>query len=510
MTSRKTKAIWEFGDFQTPLALAKTASSLVSHLGFVPQSILEPTCGRGAFLLAAAASFPEAKCFVGVEINKEHLAYCRRQTAGTSYEDRMRLLHGDFFSLGWESVLAELPEPLLIIGNPPWVTSSELGLLGSQNLPEKSNFHGRSGIEALTGKSNFDISEWMLLKQMEWLQTRNGVLAMLCKTSVARKVLIHAWKHGQKMALARIYKIDALKYFGAAVDACFFVVDCTQKRRSKDCEVYEHIEAAHPSYTIGYHDDILVVDVAAYKRWKHLRGTETAYVWRSGLKHDCSKVMELKRYGKRFRNGFDREVDLEETYLFPLYKSSDIGNGRLHECRKCVLVTQRTIGEDTEHIAQNAPATWKYLQENKALLDKRASIIYKNKPPFSIFGVGEYTFAPWKVAISGFYKKLDFKVIGPVEGRTAMLDDTIYFLPCDSREEAQFLADMLNSVLAREFLSSMIFWADKRPITVELLKRLNMKALTKELGREAQYKAFVTDRFGTHRSEIEQSNLFVV
>jgi len=30
----------------------------------------------------------------------------------------------------------------------------------------------------------------------------------------------------------------------------------------------------------------------------------------------------------------------------------------------------------------------------------------KNKPDFSIFSVGAYTFAPWKIAISGLYKKI--------------------------------------------------------------------------------------------------------
>lgn len=120
--------------------------------------------------------------------------------------------------------------------------------------------------------------------------------------------------------------------------------------------------------------------------------------------------------------------------------------------------------------------TWNYLQKHKVFLDKRGSTIYRNRPPFSIFGTGSYAFAPWKVAISGFYKKLDFKVVGPVRNRPAMLDDTIYFLPCESRGEASFLSEILNSEPAREFLRSMVFWAEKRPITVELLRKLDIKA----------------------------------
>ena len=40
--------------------------------------------------------------------------------------------------------------------------------------------------------------------------------------------------------------------------------------------------------------------------------------------------------------------------------------------------------------------TWSYLQRHSALLDRRGSVIYKNKPAFSIFDVGSHSFAPWK------------------------------------------------------------------------------------------------------------------
>jgi hypothetical protein len=33
----------------------------------------------------------------------------------------------------------------------------------------------------------------------------------------------------------------------------------------------------------------------------------------------------------------------------------------------------------------------------------------------------------------------------------------------------------------------MIFWSDKRPITIDLLKRLSIEALAREVGRENDY-----------------------
>src|SRR4030095_7712019 len=125
------------------------------------------------------------------------------------HADKVTIEVGDFFTTDWKKQIDILPSPILVIGNPPWVTNSRLGLLGSTNLPQKSNFQKHSGLLAITGKSNFDISEWMLLKMLDWLNGKYGTLAMLCKNSVARKVLAHAWKNGYQISESRKYLIDA-------------------------------------------------------------------------------------------------------------------------------------------------------------------------------------------------------------------------------------------------------------------------------------------------------------
>jgi hypothetical protein len=155
-----------------------------------------------------------------------------------------------------------------------------------------------------------------------------------------------------------------------------------------------------------------------------------------------------------------------------------------------MLVTQQRVGEDTSYLRVKAPRTWSYLKHHTALLDKRGSIIYKNKPAFSVFGVGPYSFAPWKVAISGFYKKLHFVKVGPVNGKPVVFDDTIYFLPCQSEEEAEFIEGLLRSEAAQAFLHSMIHWDEKRPVTIEILKRLNIQKLAAMLGHEEDYFRF--------------------
>jgi hypothetical protein len=202
--------------------------------------------------------------------------------------------------------------------------------------------------------------------------------------------------------------------------------------------------------------------------------------------------MELTPCAGGYVNGVGEKVTIEDTFLFPMLKSSDVGNGR-SEWRAYMLVTQRAVGEDTSGIRDAAPHTWRYLENHSEAFERRASSIYRNKPPFSVFGVGPYSFSPWKIAISGFYKSLRFmRIDPPAAGNPVVFDDTVNFLPCWSEEEAAFLHDLLTSVPATEFYNSMAHWDEKRPITVDLLKRLSIRKLAAELGRQADYARFTS------------------
>lgn len=46
------------------------------------------------------------------------------------------------------------------------------------------------------------------------------------------------------------------------------------------------------------------------------------FEWRQGVKHDCSKVMELSVDGSVLKNGQGETVDIEDDIIFPLIKSS--------------------------------------------------------------------------------------------------------------------------------------------------------------------------------------------
>ena len=472
----------EYGDFQTPFDFAEDVCSLLARRGIAPRSVVEPTCGRGSFLAAALGAFPTVRKAFGVDIDPAHVVAAKNSLDPFLWVD-CKVSCADYFLTDWESLIRPLPDPLLILGNPPWATNSNLATLDSSNLPKKSNFQDRRGIDAMTGGGNFDISEWMLLRAFEWMSGRESALAMLCKTSVARKALTHLWGSNQPIGQASIYSIDSKRHFGVSVDACLLVLSGETPMRDRTCQVFESFESPGFSSELSYRDGRLGTDGALYDRRQGILVSD-GVKWRSGIKHDCSKVMELRRLdsSNQYLNGLKEKVSLEDDYLYPMAKSSDIA--RKHDLIpfRYMLVPQRFVGQETGSIKETAPLTWEYLQKKGGLLDARRSSIYARKPRFSVFGVGEYSFTDWKVAVSGFYKDVRFRAIGPLEGRPVVFDDTCYLLPCPTQESAESIAWMLNTPVAQELLSVFLFYDSKRPVTAELLRSIDLVALADELG----------------------------
>lgn len=469
-----------FGDWQTPIDLARTAVRVAAGvMRAPPATVVEPTCGVGAFLLASREQFPTA-VLRGYEVNPAHVAKAREDLRGGA---RVELT--DFFEVDWRRELAGLPDPLLLVGNPPWVTNAGLGVLDADNLPQKNNYKSLRGLDALTGKSNFDVSEWMLAHLLDALQGRDATLAMLCKTAVARRLIEHASQRRRAMSVHGLWTIDAMAHFGAAVDACLFVFT-TQGAATGALRapLYDRLDAPTPTRTMGVADGVLVADLDAWQRARHLQGVCEPQ-WRSGLKHDCADVMELTPQGEGWVNGRGEPVRIERDRCLPMLKSSDVAHG-VSTPRRAVVVTQRQLGEDTMRLREFAPATWSYLMGHREALDARKSSIYRSQPPFAIFGVGPYSFAPWKVAISGLYKRLTFSLVGPCDGQPVLFDDTCYFLPFEREDDARRAHEALQGDDVQAFFHAQVFWDAKRPIHKALLQSLDLRRVLHDRDRSSR------------------------
>lgn len=474
----------EYGDFQTNDRLARESVRRVKELygRDTFDLMLEPTCGKGAFILATLCELPEVQRVVGIEIHLPYVYETRfkvlehflgKKDVGNIPE--IEILHGDIFEEGIRRIAKNLEEKrVLIIGNPPWVTSSELGSLDSDNLPRKSNFKRHSGIEAITGKGNFDIGEFILLDLLRNFQRNEAVLGLLVKNSVVKNVL-HAQRE-QRLAIGRMHRlgIDSKKEFDVSVEACLFTAQLgiAPEFTCTDGDFY----AQGQESVFGWLDGHFVRSVDDYGAVHEVEG-RSPFEWRQGVKHDCSRIMELERRDGMLVNALGEAVDIEPDLVFGLLKSSDLKGADSPDCRKCTIITQQRIGQDTAYIRHQHPKTFAYLDSHREAFAERRSSIYRGKPAFSIFGIGDYSFAPYKVAVSGLYKTTHFTLVTPLDGRPVMLDDTCYFIGFDNEVHARIAHFLLNSAPAQQFLRAIIFPDSKRPISKDVLMRMDMARL---------------------------------
>ena len=434
------------GDWQTPPALAGEVVALLER----PGSVVETTCGRGNFLRAASEAWPRVPLY-GLERQLGHaLAAARVKGA--------RIQRADFFEVDWTAYLAAREGPVLVLGNPPWVNRDTLGVLGAHNGRDLPRLDGVRGLDAITGAGNFDVSEYMTLALLRALPPQ-GSLALLLKRSVAHRLLPRLPELGLDGA---VHTIDARSHFGVAVDAVLFQA----RPGTGEARWADHGALGGPVRRwLGLVDGQLVPDVEGALSTQHLAGSGAG--WRSGLKHDCAEVFELEAVGEQWRARDGSVLMLESSHVFPLLKGGDLHHQRA--VHRGVVLPQRHPGQDTKSLAREAPAVHAWLQRHRARLDARRSRIYQGAPPFAIFGIGPYSFAPWKVAVSALHKTLGFRVVGPHEGQPVLFDDTCVFLGFDEEQAARDAHHWLTDGPGAAYLNARVFWEAKRPLTTRLL-----------------------------------------
>ncbi len=466
------------GDWQTPQEFAEKCCQLIKNeFGFTPSLIIEPTCGMGNFIEASRHCFAES-FVLGIELNPAYIEKCQSRFKN---DNKIIVRQGNFLQ---EDLIkaSQIHAQTLFLGNPPWVTNSELSVLHSSNIPIKHNHQGLKGIDAITGSSNFDICEWIITHALSYLEGKAGMLAMLCKTSVARKICLQLSQKGTKCCCT-LFNFNAKDVFDVNVEACLLVCDFRVNSFSAQISQFDApalvSELSVDDGVLHLKQSLEIMDLYGYSQ----------LTWRQGVKHDCAKVMELIEQDNSFQNKLGEQVCCEREFLYPLLKSSMIKAYEISSSKSYIPMTQKKIGADTAYLEHSAPKLWNYLNAHSAFFDARKSKIYEKAPRFAMFGVGDYSYAKYKVAVSGFYKDPIFSLL--VSKKPIMLDDTCYFLSFDALSDARVCMLLLNSARVQKFYKSIAFWGNKRPFSKKILSLLDINAAlerssVKELNATAQ------------------------
>lgn len=478
----------EYGDFQTNADLANKVTSHLATKNISPEVVIEPTCGKGNFIIASLRNFKNVKNIFGVEIYKPYVWETKFNIVDfflsnpNDNKTEISIVHCNVFDFDFKEIARKhSTNDILVIGNPPWVTNSKLGSLNSTNLPKKTNFKNHSGLDAMTGKGNFDIAEFITLTMIETFQNAKGNLLLLIKNSVIKNIVFDQNKNRYKISAIEKHCIDSKKEFNVSVEAALFYCKLNSLP-TFDCIEFDFHNNQKSQLKFGWFNDKFVSNIDSYIHTKEIDG-ECPFVWRQGLKHDCSTIMELDKVNGHYVNGLNEEVKLEDGLVYGILKSSDLKNTVINQTRKFTIVTQNKVGQETKYIKTEYPKTYQYLIQHQANFDSRKSSIYNNKPLFSIFGIGDYSFKPFKVAISGLYKTFHFTLILPQNNKPVMLDDTCYLIGFDKIEFAVYALILLNSNATVQFLQSVTFPDAKRTFTKDVLMRIDLLKLAKQIDK---------------------------
>ena len=174
-------------------------------------------------------------------------------------------------------------------------------------------------------------------------------------------------------------------------------------------------------------------------------------------------VQNLHEKGKTKEIG-SVEVRIEPDLIYPALRGSDIKRWKATP-KISVLLTQdpttsKPIPESV--MKSDQPRTYAYLTQFRKILLERKSSVVRNMAEkhgfYAVFGVAEYTVAPYKVlwkqmsndlcsvVVSQHKDQLGYKTVIPLH--------TVGLIATENEDEAHFICAILNSQSVREFIKS--------------------------------------------------------
>ena len=148
-------------------------------------------------------------------------------------------------------------------------------------------------------------------------------------------------------------------------------------------------------------------------------------------------------------------ADVESSYIYPLLRGREISRfNATPSPGSCVIVPQAGMFGD-DKLPATSPQLFKFLARFKNVLETRSSYrrFQKGKPFWSIWTVGTYTFAPYKVVwkeMSGssfVAAYIGSETMPDGTMKTVVPDHKVYFIPVQTEPEAAYLTAFLNSSL---------------------------------------------------------------
>lgn len=409
----------------------------------------------------------------------------------------------------WARIMLNSSAPLYIgkfdciVGNPPWIKWEFLDEGYKQRLEilylDIYELFSHSGMEASLGYAHDDISVVFMFVVMDKYLRDGGLLSFVVKqtlyksqaSSELRKFKIE--KNGDSDSPLKVEQVlDLLEIdpFESSSETSVLVL---RKGEQNEYPVDYQVWHERPEDSVQEDDELEVVLSKTVREDKiavpdpdeddelapwivtteedtipSLGDGSNFYQARHGIVNDLVNAFFIEVEEKtsdgylKFNNnpeythGNSKDVKLnnvekiEPEYVYPMVKSRHVNKWNQDGCYN-VIIPQKKAGVDNEDELRGTKL-YEYLQEMKEDLNTRSSswVNSDDKPFYSIFGIGEYTFTPYRVIWTAMGYSPEFCVVSDVEDellgtKPILPDNPIGYVPAQSKEEAHYICGILNS-----------------------------------------------------------------
>jgi len=147
-------------------------------------------------------------------------------------------------------------------------------------------------------------------------------------------------------------------------------------------------------------------------------------------------------------------AEIESTFVFPLLQHGDAGRWRAAPTLSILLLQdpERRRGVDPRQLESTTPMTYRYIHGFEALLRRRAAFQRYfqassggEAPYYSMFNVGRYTLAPYKVVWRRMIAPPEGAVVASIADVPILPQETLCFIPCAGSDESYYYAGLINS-----------------------------------------------------------------
>jgi|ERR1035437_3946083 hypothetical protein len=152
---------------------------------------------------------------------------------------------------------------------------------------------------------------------------------------------------------------------------------------------------------------------------------------------------------------------IEPELVYPLLRGRDVSRWHAEPSTYMILAnrTEKLAGVPEAEMKRNYPKTFGYLKKFEAELRKRSGYrqyFGASAPFYSVYNIGPYTLAPWKVVWREQSSEFQAAVVLAEAGRPVIADHKLMTVPCESLIEAHYLAAVFGSSPCRLTVASYV------------------------------------------------------